>query len=52
MHRLIVIKNQENLVILKIKVQKLSPGQRSRNQNQAQRAQSNFLADYANNRRK
>ncbi|APF20781.1 hypothetical protein Cabys_4036 [Caldithrix abyssi DSM 13497] len=28
------------------------PGQRSRNQNQAQRAQSNFLADYANHRRK
>ncbi|APF17185.1 hypothetical protein Cabys_434 [Caldithrix abyssi DSM 13497] len=28
------------------------PGQHSRNQNQPQRAQSNFLADYANNRRK
>ncbi|APF18111.1 hypothetical protein Cabys_1362 [Caldithrix abyssi DSM 13497] len=28
------------------------PRQHSRNQNQLQRARSNFLADYANNRRK
>ncbi|APF20767.1 hypothetical protein Cabys_4022 [Caldithrix abyssi DSM 13497] len=52
MHRLIVVKNQENPLILKIKVQKLSPGQQIRNQNQPQHAKSNFLADYANNRRK
>ncbi|APF19813.1 hypothetical protein Cabys_3065 [Caldithrix abyssi DSM 13497] len=32
MHRFIVVKNQENPVILKIKVQKLSLRQRSRNQ--------------------
>ncbi|APF18487.1 hypothetical protein Cabys_1738 [Caldithrix abyssi DSM 13497] len=30
----------------------IDPGQQNCNQNQLQRAQSNFLADYANNRRK
>ncbi|APF20766.1 hypothetical protein [Caldithrix abyssi] len=49
MHRLIVVKNQENPLILKIKVQKLSPGQQIRNQNQPQRAHSQITPIIAEN---
>ena len=38
MHRLIVVKNQENPLILKIKVQKLSLRQRSRTQKRTTRS--------------